>query len=322
MATTETEQLLQRFLELQVRDLESRQAAEAEARRRDEVKAEVGQMITYLVLLLAYGLVLGLVSQSRIVQALMDPQKVSQVFQTTGTAGTEILNAVPDPLRGLFISTLTTVVLLFVRGGSNSVRADLGGALFMGGVVLSLVGVAGAAVLGTAGALAAVAGLAAAAVIVYQLCELLVRLRPSGLETETVARSRIMSQLRSSMALVAREIDPRRSLWLRGVYLAVPVACGAIATVSVFVTGGGPLYTPTLLSYYAIGVWAAWACVVTPAAVRIPIWSLLPWSLLVGNVFGFDSLTVILGLSVLGLLFVSSVVFTLRPPAVSSGLRS
>jgi hypothetical protein len=309
------ERLLGRFLELQIAELEDRRRAAEAARRAELVRSQVGRTITHLVLLLAYAVALGIVTWSLILGALLDPRSLSEHVQRAAAIGRQAVAAVPNALLGLTISTLTTLVLLVGRGASFSLRMDLGGALFVGGAVLSLVGIAAAAYAGPLGVVAAVVGYTAALLVVHEFCDLVLRLRPApsnGPPPRTAAQKVVALLQRASDA-----VQPRRHAWLSVVFVAVPTLC-VLTTVAAGFTQGGPLFVPARIALFAFVGWSVWACAVTPTAIRIPLWSILPWALLVLTLFGFAPVSIILGLASLLMLLGNVLVFTLRVADSSS----
>lgn len=308
-AGPETERLLARFLELQIADLEDRRRAAEAARSRELVRAAVGQKITHLALLLAYAVGLAVVSWSLILRDLFDPQGLAAHVQDVATTGRLAIATVPDALRGLAISTLTTLVLLVVRGATFSLRMDVGGALFVGGAVLSLIGISAAAHLGLFGMAAALVGYGAALLVVQEFCDLLLRQR-SIPSTDAGG----LRRLRRRLATIARAIHPRRTAWLAAAFVAVPALC-VLITIAAGITLGGPFYVPAAVAIFAFAAWTAWACAVTPTAIRIPLWSILPWSMLVLTVFGFTPVAAVFALAAFVLLFANVLICTLRPLA-------
>lgn len=309
----ETERLLARFLELQIAELEDRRRAADASASRQAVRAAVGQKITHLALLLGYAVGLGIVSWSLVLGALVDPQGIAEHVQRVGATSRLVLAVVPDALRGLVISTLTTLLLLVVRGASFSLRMDAGGALFVGGAVLSLVGISAAAYAGPLAVAAAAVGFVAAVLVVHEFCDLLMRQR--SVPPPDAAG---MRRLRAALAAVAATVRPSRSLWLSIAFVAVPTLC-VLVTVAAGFTLGGPLFVPARIALFAFVGWAAWACAVTPTAIRIPLWSVLPWSLLLLTLFWFTPVAFVLGIGTSILLFANVMVFTLRPARYGSG---
>jgi hypothetical protein len=43
---------------------------------------------------------------------------------------------------------------------------------------------------------------------------------------------------------------------------------------------GGWLFWPARVALFVLAGWSAWACLATPSAVRIPLWSTLGWAAL------------------------------------------
>jgi len=58
---------------------------------------------------------------------------------------------------------------------------------------------------------------------------------------------------------------------------------------------------------WAFVIWCLWACSATPGAVRIPLWSAVPWSFLLVLQFAADPVAEVFGVAVIGLLFINVV---------------
>lgn len=281
------ERTLQRYLDLQIAQLERAAAAEVEARRQGQVRAAVGQLVTRLVLVAGYALVLGLASRGRVLSALLDPGQLVQNAELARSSTEQAIEFVPDALRGLAISAVSALALLVLRGASFSVRADIGGALFVGVAIVSLVGLSAAAYSGVLGLLFAVPGYLAAALVVQELLRTLRRMRAADIPG-TLSRR------------LAR-LDPTRRPWLTAAFLGIPAACVAVIAAS-FVTGGGPLYWPSRSARYGFGAWCLWACAATPGAVRIPLWAAVPWSFLFALQLAADPVSFVFVVAAVGLL--------------------
>jgi hypothetical protein len=265
--------MLRSYLELQIREAQERAAAAAAARHAEAVRAEVGRKVLTLVLLVGYGLALALASGTQVVSALLDPASLERTARSVAAGGSAAVSAVPGALQGVLISALTALALFMFRGTSTSLRSDLGGVIFVGAVVLSMVGFAAAAFTGTFGALLAVPGLVAAVVVVREMCRMLIRLH---LESASGAAPG------SSVQLWIRRVSPAGHRFLAAAFVGVPAFC-LLAVGGAMLTNGGPLYAPAFASRFVALGWCLWAIVVTPDAARIPLLSGLGWGALVAG---------------------------------------
>jgi hypothetical protein len=266
------ERTLRLYLEIQIREAQERAAAAQAARRAEAVRGEVGRKVLALFLLVIYGLSLGLASRTQVVNALLDPASLERAAQAFGAGSSAAVSAVPGALQGLLISALTTLALFMFRGTSTSLRSDLGGALFVGAVVVSLVGISAAAFTGTFGVLVALPGLVAAVVLVGELCRMLIRLHgePAGPARWSSAQLDVWS----------KRMSPARHGLVAAAFVGLP-AFSLVAVAGAVLTNGGPLYAPAFASRFIALGWCLWAILVTPAAARIPLWSALGWGALV-----------------------------------------
>lgn len=269
------ERTLRLYLELQIREAEQRAVAAQAAKRAEAVRAEVGRYVAALLLLVGYGLALGLASKAQVVNALLDPAAVGRTAQSLVAGGSAAVSAVPGALQGVLISALTALALFMFRGTSTSLRSDIGGVLFVGAVVLSLVGIATAAFTGTFGVLLALPGLIGAVLLVGELCRMLMRLHG-----DPGARTTGWSSMRLDQW--SRHLSPLRHPLVTVLFVGVPVFC-LLAIAGAALTNGGLLYAPAFASRFIALGWCLWAILVTPAAARIPLWSGLGWGALVAG---------------------------------------
>jgi hypothetical protein len=284
---SDLERTLQRYLDLQIAQLERAAAAEVEAHRQSEVRAAVGQLVTRLVLVAGYALVLGLASRGRVLSALLDPGQLAQNAELARSSTEQAIELVPDALRGLAISAVSALALLVLRGASFSVRADIGGAVFVGIAIVSLVGLSAAAYSGVLGLLFALPGYLAAALVVQELLRTLRRMRAT--------------EVPSTLSRRLARLDPTRRPWLTAAFLAIPAVCVAVIAAS-FVTSGGPLFWPSRSAMYGFVAWCLWACAATPGTVRIPLWAAVPWSVLFGLQLAADPVSFVFVVAAVGLL--------------------
>lgn len=302
----ELERLLRTYLEYQIREAEDRAAAAEAAKRRDAVRGEVGQMAFFLMLLVGYGLLLGVGSQTQVLGALLDPESLARDVQDVAAGGSAAIAAVPGALQGVLISSLTAFALLVFRGTSTSARTDLGGVLFVGGVVLSLVGISAAALTGTFGMLLALSGFVVAGVLVIRLCVILMRLHVERSESHP-------GWSKVQLDLWSRRLSPTRHRLIAVAFVALPGFC-LLAVGGAALTHGGPLYSPAFASrFIAIG-WSLWAVVVTPAPARIPLWSMPGWGTLVVLQLSQHPASYVFLLAAAALLAAGTVWLVLTPP--------
>jgi hypothetical protein len=296
------EPLLRQYLELQVRELQDRAEAARAARHRDEIRAEVGRMVLFLVLLAAYSLVLGTASRVLVISTLVDPDAIAHAVQTVATGGSEAIAAVPDALQGVLISAITAVALLMFHGTSTSLRSDLGGLLFVGAAILSLIGISAAAFTGIFGLLVALPGFVAVALMVGQLCWMLVRLHgePAGARPhENGSPARWSSR---QPALWSRRLSPAGRPPVIVAFVALPALC-ILAVTGGVLANGGLLYTPAFASRFVALAWCLWAIVVTPAAARIPLWASLGWGWLIATLLSAYPVSFLFALAVAVLVY-------------------
>lgn len=90
------------------------------------------------------------------------------------------------------------------------------------------------------------------------------------------------SRVRRLLTDVGRRANPAARPALAVTFVATP-----LLTVLVFLAAaatdpnnGGWLFWPARIALFALALWSAWACLATPNAVRIPLWSMLGWAAL------------------------------------------
>jgi hypothetical protein len=275
--------------------------------------------VAWLLLLGGYAAVLGTASQSLLVGSLLNPQELAQKSNAVLNGVGQATSAFPEPLRGLLLSGISTVVLLVLRTASYSIRADIGGALYVGVTVLALLAFSAAASAGSLSTLVAFPGLLAVGFLIYEFGVMLQRVRRSNVAGDTpesgaVSASRPATQMQDVIGTLVAAMTPSRSRRVAVVFLAVPLLCLVIATASFF-TEGGVLFLPTRLSYFAFALWCAWAFGVTPAEVRIPLWSIVAWAVLFINQLGDTAVTRVFAPAAVALLLLNVAAVTLRRAA-------
>jgi hypothetical protein len=315
----ELELSLARYLELRVQELEDQARQELANNQRGKIRADVGRMVAWLLLLGGYAGVLGTASQSLLVGSLLNPQELAQKSNAVLNGVGQATSAFPEPLRGLLLSGISTVVLLVLRTASYSIRADIGGALYVGVTVLALLAFSAAASAGPISTLVAFPGLLAVGFLIYEFSVMLQRVRSSDVAGDTarggaVSAGRPLAPVQDVVGTVVAAITPGRSRRVAVVFLAVPLVCFAIAAAG-FLTSGGPLFWPTFFSYIAFALWCVWAFGVTPAEVRIPLWSMVAWAVLFINQLGDTAVTRVFAPAAVAVLLLNVAAVTLRRAA-------
>jgi DNA invertase Pin-like site-specific DNA recombinase len=308
---------LTRYLEKRLRAAEREEEQYAKGRRRAEIQSEVGQMVTYLLLLAGYALLLGIASRPLLIEALLNPGDLARRLADSSNALASVTNAVPEALRGLVLSAVGALGLFVFRAASFNIRADIGGVLFIGVVVLALGGLSAAASAGLVGALAALPGFAASGVLVYEFAEMLRRLERSGSyrrsHPKAAPRRRLLSRLDSALSGTRTLLDPIRSRVAGIIFVAFPIL--AVLTVAAAVLAhGGPLFWPARSALVGLAGWSIWACYFTPSAIRIPLWSMVVWAGLFLALVAFGWVSAIFAVAVVILLIGNVTIFTLRWP--------
>jgi hypothetical protein len=310
------QETLTRYLERRTRAVVREEEQYAQSRRRAAIQAEVGQMVTYLLLLAGYALVLGIVSRPLLIAALLNPGDLARnLAEASATLGT-FTNAVPEALRGFLLSAVGALGLLVFRGASFNVRSDVGGAGFIGFVVLALAGLSTAASAGLLGTFAALPGFAAAGVVVYEFTGMLTRLERSGSARRVRPRAagRRLSpppRLDHALSQTRAFLDPTGSRVAGKVFVAIPIVA-VLTMVAAVLAHGGPLFWPARSAIAGLAGWSIWACYFTPSAIRIPLWSMVAWAGLVLVLVEFGWVSVIFAGAVIVVLVGNVTISALR----------
>ena len=276
------------FLDLSIERLEADNRASADQGRREAVKAEVGKVVAQLLVLGPYAVAVGIVSQAVLHEALLDPdlllRRLRDLVTGSNAVNSAVTGAIPDALRGIVFSAVSSLVLLVFRGTSIGLRAELGGVLFMGFVTLCVYGPTAGFGTGMIGSLVALPGLVLALVVTFEFTHTVLRITSSQGPTEAspAAVRGIFARLRWLLSDLGRSSHPTRSTAIAAAFIAIPLVAvlvflGATATNP---NNGGWLFWPARIALYALAGWSAWACLVTPSGVRIPLWSILAWAAL------------------------------------------
>lgn len=270
-----------RFLDLSIDRMEADLEAAADQARRREMQTEVGGLLGQLLFLVTYAVVVGAVSQAVLNAALLDPALLSRRLSDLLTGSSQltgaVTNAIPDALRGIVFSTLSSLLLLLFRGTSLGLRAELGGVLFMGFVALAAYGLCAGFGTGVAGALIALPGLVLAGVLMHEFLQLVLRVTAPAAGSRPARGTGLLSRARHLLDRLEEWAAPRRSQVSTAAFIGLPILILAVSVGAAF-TNGGWLYWPARIGLFAAGAWSAWALLVTPAPVRIPLWSILAWA--------------------------------------------
>ena len=271
------------FLDLSIERLEADNRASTEQRRREAIQAEVGKVVGQLLVLGPYAVVVAIVSQAVLNAALLDPELLLRrlrdlVSGSTAVSGA-LTGAIPDALRGVVFTAISSLVLLVFRGTSIGLRAELGGTLFMGLVTLAIYGLTAGFGTGIIGSLVALPGLVLAVLLTFEFTHMVLRITSSGTVVEPIpATGRgILDRIRRVLSELGSLTHPTRSKTFAGAFVAIP-ALAVLISLGAAATQGGALFWPARIALFALAIWSAWACLATPSEVRIPLWSTLAWS--------------------------------------------
>jgi hypothetical protein len=275
------------FLELSIERLEADHRAGEEQRRREVMKAEVGKVVAQLLVLGPYAVAVGIVSQAVLHDALLDPdllvRRLRDFVTGSNAVNSAVTGAIPDALKGIVFSAVSSLVLLVFRGTSIGLRAELGGSLFMGVVTLSVYGLTAGFGTGVVGSLIALPGLVLAAVVTFEFTHMVLRITsPSEPEASPETARGFFARLRQLLSELGRRAHPTGSTLLAAAFVAIPLlsVLVVLAAAAIDPNNGGWLFWPARISFFVLAGWSAWACLATPSAVRIPLWSTLAWAAL------------------------------------------
>ena len=300
------------FLDLSIGRLEADQRSAMEQQRREGIQSEIGKVVAQLFVLGPYAVAVGIISQAVLNQALLNPglllERLRDLVSGSNAVTGAVTAAIPDALRGVVFSAIGSLLLLVVRGTSIGLRAELGGALFLGVVTLCVYGLTAGLGTGLVGALVALPGLVLAIVITFEFTHMLLRVTAStgAAELPTSAGRGAFASLRRLLAELGRRGHPTRSRAISIAFLAIPLIAVLINVGAAF-TAGGWLFWPARISLFALAGWGAWACLATPGAVRIPLWSMLGWATLLLLLSAATTVTAVFAVVVVLLLAGSAV---------------
>lgn len=314
------------FLDLSIERLEADNRASLEQGRRKEMQDEVGKVVAQLLLLAPYAVAVGIVSQGVLHAAILDPDLLLHrlrdlVSGSTAVSG-NVTGAIPDALRGVFFSAISALVLLVFRGTSIGLRAELGGALFMGLVTMSIYGLSAGFGTGMIGSLVALPGLVLAVVVTFEFTHMVLRITSTAGAAEAVpgtARG-IFGHLRRRLSDLVRRARPTGSNALAATFVSIPLLV-VLVSLAAAAAGGGWLFWPARIALFALAGWSAWACVATPGAVRTPLWSMLGWAALLLLLSAATAVTAIFAVAIVLVLAGSVFELVFRHASEDAGAR-
>jgi hypothetical protein len=309
------EDALLQYLELRIDEMRQSAADRVKSGERDKLKTQTGQMFTRVAVLTLYGLVLGLAFQPLLVGALLDPKTVGSRVQSARTSLT-VISFVPPEYRATVIALLTALVLFIFRSTPLGVRHTAGGVLSAGAVALTLLGLSAAATSGGLGIAAALVGLVAAVVILFEVMRMLLRLAQVDGGRPALAESldaRAVQTLGGSINAIGNRLQVLDSLPALVVFLAVPVLCVlAIGSAAVLDARDGPLYWASWAAQHGVFLaWCFWAFAVTPAPIRVPLWSLLVWGYLFIGLFAWSAVSGLYAVALLATVLINVVLLVI-----------
>jgi hypothetical protein len=240
----------------------------------------------------------------------------------SATSSLTIIQFVPPEFRATLIASCGALFLLVFRSTPLGIRFGLGGVLFMGAVALSLLGMAVAASAGVVGAVAGLVGTVAAVVIVYELNQMLEKASglnaPANSLTESVD-VRAAQRVGGSIDWVGRRVRVVDNLPGRIVFLAVPVLAIVVVGIAAVLDSkrGSPLYSASWVAQRAFPLWCLWAFAVTPAAIRLSLWSLLVWGYVFATLFSFGAISILYALALLATVLINVVLLVVLPRRAS-----
>ena len=273
------------FLDLSIERLEEDSRASLEQARRKAMQGEVGKVLAQLLLLVPYAVAVGIVSQAMLNAAILDPdlllRRVRDLVGGSAAVTGTVTGAIPDALRGVFFSAISALILLVFRGTSIGLRAELGGALFMGLVTLSVYGLSAGFGTGIIGALVAMPGLVLAVVVTVEFTHMVLRITSTTGAAEAMPATSpgLVERLHRRLGEFDDRVRPTGSTARAAAFVAIPLLA-VLVSLAATLTHGGGLFWPARIALFALVGWSAWACLATPGSVRIPLWSMLGWATL------------------------------------------
>jgi hypothetical protein len=269
----------------------------------------------------------GEIGTPQLLATLVNPAELGRLLQEAALRLNDVIGLIPDALRSTVIGAVTGLALLSFNSASSRARLDLGGTLFVGVVVVSILGFASAANTGVIGALAFLVGVAASLYVVlefFRVVPVLDTAAPGGTAPSPSLLSRFVLRWWSAAPaaqagrLVRSAVRPGRSRpSLIAFLITPPASIAAMVVVTVADRAGPPgplLYWVFLSGLVLFLAWCAWACIATPSQVRIPMWSMVGWSCAVLLIVFFTAVSAVFAVAMVLMLVVNLQVAILGRP--------
>jgi hypothetical protein len=306
---------LARLFQLQARALEKQETEAREQASAGRLRSRLGHVVTWIFLLTAYSAIVAAGSSAALGTALIDPKQASDLTGQGVAAGVKTFDAVPAELRAILLPLLGSLALLILRSISMNILTNVGGILVAGLLTATLLGLAAGAATPPLGTLAAVPGFLAAAVVFYEMGLIM-----AGVEGRRKARRRdgltalIRGLARPYAKATARFLElmhPVRGPGVAAAFFAMPILAVVLLLTSITLFGLSqhPLLVAALWMFV---IWSFWGVAVTPAIIRLPLWSMPVWAYFLS---GYVVVAVMtdgkVSLSPTGIIFGLAVVFAL-----------
>jgi hypothetical protein len=313
---------LRNLLDLQIEVLTAQRQAALKEERRTRVRRPVGQLLTLTLILLGFALAAAAASSPSLIGAVIHGDQLVGAVTAGTLQSVDALSRIPDPVRAAALTLLWPGVTFIARTSPLRLRTTLGGIAFA--ALVNVVVLALAAAIGTwfLGTLTAAIGLALLVFVIYEFCALVVAVesQPSDQAQVDTVRTGAAEWLDSMVDRIDRffvRIHPSR--WRLG-----GLAFVGLPLVSVTAELAAVVWPPVRIGFPAAAVflaWVAWGIGATRPALRVPIWSVLGWTLVIIFVLDKDSAVSTLFLMLaLAVLLVSCTIAIFRwPPAAMDG---
>ncbi len=310
---------LDAWLSLQAEAREQARSERAAARRREAIRAEVGRLLSWAVLFAVYAGVVGAATSRSLERSLLIPHEAPDLLGTWARNTALVAGSIPDAVRTIALPIAGSLLLLMFRATSLGLRANAGGALLAGLVVLALLALSAAATVAPWGTLAAVPGMVTSVLVVHELCVTI-----HAVDRLAEPRPRLPVARRPFLAAAGAldrlrdRLTRSRSAWARIGFLASPGVSVVMIAAGVFtyMQGQDLLYLVGLAGLLSLLAWSALACAATPAATRIPLWSVLGWAALLSPFLSTGAAAFTFIVSAVAVLYVNVAIATrARQPA-------
>src|SRR3989442_1157801 len=280
------------------------------------IQKRIVGLSTWLALLLGYSAVVGYLSSATLLSSLVDPAAIGRRIGALNDVSRSYKAVLPDEVRSIILTLVSASTVIALRVASLRARSALGGALFIGIATLALLGLAAAFTTGTGGALVAVPGFFAVFFVVYEFLRFLGdTVGASGAVLKDANSPPILRETMRRLHTTRQALLPGANRRRIALFVSVPV----VAVVFVWAAAStnsyaGFLYWASRTSQIAFVIWCAWACVATPLAIRIPLWSLPVWGAIILTLFTYGPVAVMFAAAVLIVLSANVLIAALREP--------